>query len=192
MAKADDEPNSEPRRDGALGARIRASRTSQGSSVQDLAARAGITRSFLSSVERGLAYPSIPVLRSIAAALEVPVFLLFLGEEDAGMVVRREDRRIIKPPGAQMSYELISPDLKHKMEMMLSKFDPGFEGEPGAHEGEECAIVLTGRVVVTIGDIDYELGEGDSIYYDSGIPHKVRVLGEQAAEVLSAVTPPSF
>jgi quercetin dioxygenase-like cupin family protein len=157
-----------------------------------LAARVGITRSFLSSVERGVAYPSILVLRSIAAALEVPVFLLFTAPESNGIVVRKEARKVIQPPDGSLSYELVSPDLRRKIEMIIVRLKPGVDGSALAHEGEECALVLHGRVVITVGDVDYELNPGDSIYYDSGLPHKARALGEEQAEIVSAITPPNF
>ena len=69
---ADPPPTTAVERDDQLGRRIRALRTERGHTLTGLAARVGITRSFLSSVERGVAYPSILVLRSIASALEVP------------------------------------------------------------------------------------------------------------------------
>ena len=179
-------------RDDQLGRRIRALRTERGLTLSGLAARVGITRSFLSSVERGVAYPSLMVLRSIAAALEVPVFLLFTAPEANGMVVRRDARKAIRPPGAPVSYELVSPDLRRKIEMIIVRLKPGLDSAPMAHEGEECALVLRGRVVITIGDVDYELNEGDSIYYDSGLPHKARAAGDEPAEIVSAITPPNF
>ena len=76
------------------------SATERGHTLTGLAARVGITRSFLSSVERGVAYPSILVLRTIASALEVPVFLLFTAPESNGIVVRKDARKVIQPPGA--------------------------------------------------------------------------------------------
>ena len=179
-------------RDDQLGRRIRSLRTERGLTLAGLATRVGITRSFLSGVERGVAYPSLMVLRSLAAALEVPVFLLFTAPETNGMVVRRDARKVIRAPGAPVSYELISPDLRHKMEMILVRLKPGVDSSAMAHEGEECALVLKGRVVITVADVDYELNEGDSIYYDSGLPHKARAAGDEPAEVVSAITPPNF
>jgi transcriptional regulator with XRE-family HTH domain len=179
-------------RDDQLGRRIRDLRKERGLTLNGLAAQSGITRSFLSSVERGQAYPSIMVLRTIAAALEVPVFLLFTAPESNGMVVRRDARKVIRPPGAPVSYELISPDLRRKIEMIMVRLEPGVDAAAMSHVGEECALVLKGQVVITIGGIDYELGEGDSIYYDSGLPHKARALGDSPAEVVSAITPPNF
>jgi len=179
-------------RDDQLGRRIRSLRTERGLTLAGLAARVGITRSFLSGVERGVAYPSLMVLRSLAAALEVPVFLLFTAPETNGMVVRKDARKVIRLPGAPVSYELVSPDLRRKIEMILVRLKPGVDSSPMAHEGEECALVLKGRVVITVGDVDYELDEGDSIYYDSGLPHKARAAGDEPAEVVSAITPPNF
>ena len=179
-------------RDDQLGRRIRSLRTERGLTLSGLAGRVGITRSFLSSVERGLAYPSLIVLRSIAAALEVPVFLLFTAPEANGLVVRKEARKVIKPPGAPVSYELVSPDVRHKIEMIIVRLEPGLDSAAMAHEGEECALVLRGRVAITVGDVEYELDAGDSIYYDSGLPHKARALGEEQAEIVSAISPPNF
>jgi transcriptional regulator with XRE-family HTH domain len=179
-------------RDDQLGRRIRALRTERGLTLAGLASLVGITRSFLSSVERGIAYPSILVLRSIASALEVPVFLLFTAPESNGIVVRKKARKVIKPPGGPLSYELVSPDVRRKIEMIIVHLKPGIDGTAMAHEGEECALVLRGRVVITVGDVDYELDEGDSIYYDSGLPHKAKAIGEENAEIVSAITPPNF
>ena len=179
-------------RDDQLGRRIRALRTERGLTLTGLAGRVGITRSFLSSVERGLAYPSLIVLRSIAAALEVPVFLLFTAPEENGLVVRKEARKVIRPPGAPVSYELVSPDVRHKIEMIIVRLEPGLDSAAMAHEGEECALVLSGRVAITVGDVEYELDAGDSIYYDSGLPHKARAIGDEQATIVSAITPPNF
>ena len=78
------------------------------------------------------------------------------------------------------------------MEMIIMRLRPGADPKPLAHDGEECALVLKGRVMLTIGGVDYELSEGDSIYYNSGLPHRARVIGDTEAEVVSAITPPSF
>ena len=179
-------------RDAQLGRRIREFRTERGLTLSGMALRVGVTRSFLSSVERGIAYPSILVLRSIAAALGVPVFLLFTDQQSNGIVVRKRQRKMIRQPNAPYSYELVSPDVQHRMEMIIMRLRPGADPAPLAHDGEECALVLKGHVMLTIGGIDYELNEGDSIYYNSGLPHRARVIGTEEAEVVSAITPPSF
>ncbi len=179
-------------RDAELGHRIHEFRSERGLTLAELATRVGVTRSFLSSVERGIAYPSIMVLRSIAAALEVPVFLLFTGRESNGIVVRKRQRKMIRHPNAPYSYELVSPDVQHRMEMIIMRLKPGADPPARSHEGEECALVLKGHVILNVGGIDYELKEGDSIYYNAGLPHSPRVIGTEEAEVISAISPPSF
>src|SRR5207253_5246803 len=101
-------------------------------------------------------------------------------------------RKITRQPNPRYSYDLVSPDLQHRMEMIIMRLRPGADPAPRAHEGEKCALVLKGHVVLTIGYIDYELNEGDSIYYNAGLPHRARVFGEEEAEVVSAITAPSF
>jgi len=179
-------------RDGQLGLRIRQYRQEQGLTLAALAVRVGVTRSFLSSVERGIVYPSILVLRTIAAALDVPVFLLFTAPESNGVVVREQERTIIHPPNSPVSYELLSPDLQHRIEMIIMRLDPGAESALGAHEGEEVSHLLRGQVVVEIGGVDYEMATGDTIYFNSGLPHRVRCTGGEEAVMVAAITPPRF
>src|SRR5207237_9579366 len=94
-------------RDAELGGRIHEFRSERGLTLAGLAARVGVTRSFLSSVERGIAYPSIMVLRSIAAALEIPVFSLFTGRASNGIVGHKRLRKMIPHPNAPYPYRLV-------------------------------------------------------------------------------------
>jgi transcriptional regulator with XRE-family HTH domain/mannose-6-phosphate isomerase-like protein (cupin superfamily) len=61
---------------------------------------------------------------------------------------------------------------------------------PSTHEGEEFIHVLSGRIEVAYGKQKYELGEGDSIYYDSIVPHRVGAAGGKAARILAVVYAP--
>jgi transcriptional regulator with XRE-family HTH domain len=179
-------------RDDQLGRRIRQIRTDRGLSLASLASKVGVTRSFVSGIERGVSYPSILVLREIAAALDVPVFMLFTGGESSGVVVRPGERKRIQPPSSPVSYELLSPDLQRKIEMIIMRLESGSESVSGAHEGEEVSFLLQGHVVVTVGDADYEMNAGDTIYFTSGLPHKVRSLDAGESIMIAAITPPSF
>src|SRR3954466_721330 len=78
-----------------LGARIRALRTARHETLRQLAARAAVTESFLSQVERGVASPSIASVQRIARALDTSIAELFAADESAGTVVRVHDRRKI-------------------------------------------------------------------------------------------------
>jgi quercetin dioxygenase-like cupin family protein len=61
---------------------------------------------------------------------------------------------------------------------------------PSAHEGEEFMYVLSGEVEVTYGKDLYRLKAGDSIYYDSIVPHHVHTAGEEEARVVAVVYAP--
>src|ERR1700738_4250447 len=91
MALTDASPRAaqrSPGSDEALGGRIRAARSRRGLSLAELAASAGVSKSLVSQIERGIAAPSIDTLRRLASVLQVPVFSLFMEEPGDGMVVR--------------------------------------------------------------------------------------------------------
>jgi transcriptional regulator with XRE-family HTH domain len=175
-----------------LGQRIRELRTARKMTLASLAGQAGVTRSFVSTVERGRSNPSIVVLREIARSLDVPLFMLFTNSEANGVIVRPKDRARVRPRGSPVSYELLSPDLQRKIEMILMRLEPGTRSALGAHQGEECAFLLQGGIVVTVGDVEYPMEQGDTIYFNSGLPHFVTSVGAVEAVIISAITPPSF
>jgi quercetin dioxygenase-like cupin family protein len=55
------------------------------------------------------------------------------------------------------------------------------------HEGQEFNYVISGKVTFYIGDISYELEEGDSVYFDSGVPHAEKALDGKSARFLAIV-----
>lgn len=178
--------------DNELGRRIRELRTARKMTLESVAGQAGVTRSFLSTVERGHSNASIVVLREIARSLDVPLFMLFTNPTANGVIVRPKDRARVRPRGSPVSYELLSPDLQRKIEMILMRLEPGTQSAIGTHQGEECAFLLQGRIVVTLGDVEYPMEQGDTIYFNSGLPHFVTSVGTEEAIIISAVTPPSF
>ena len=60
------------------------------------------------------------------------------------------------------------------------------------HEGEECVLVSHGELRITVAGDLYVLQEGDSLTYDSGLPHWYHNGTEHDAELIGAMTPPSF
>ncbi len=60
------------------------------------------------------------------------------------------------------------------------------------HDGEECGIVLCGRLEVTVGDEVAVLGQGDAYYFKSSLPHQFRNTGNEPCELITACSPPSF
>jgi transcriptional regulator with XRE-family HTH domain len=180
--------------DSALGARIRELRQRRGVSVGDIASLAGVSKSLVSQIERGVASPSIETVRKIASALEVPVFSLFLEHADSDMVVREPNRRVIRYPGTNVTRAVLSPSLHSRLVLLWVTYPPGESGriEPVHHTGEECVVVVRGTLQVTLGEQVVFLNSGDSMGFDSELPHIFSNSGSEVVEVVVAISPPSI
>ncbi len=175
-----------------IGKKIRKIRLEKNLTLKSLADRTGLTSSFLSQVERDIADPSINSLRKVADALDVPIFALLVSEEEPNPVVRKDERKTLRLPNSQMSYELLTPDLNRSMEVFISRLAPGGSSSTVVHKGEECTLVLEGSLEITIANETYLLNEGDSIYLQGAIPHNMVNLEEKELVILSCITPPQF
>ena len=188
----------------SLGEKIRHHRKSQKQTLAELAEQCNLSASFLSQIERDQANPSIGTLQSLAHALGLTMATFFEdpdeGEDELqtgetlAAVVRADRRKLIIYPGSGTRHELLSPDLQRKIQMTWIVMPPGtYTGDvPFVHEGEECGIVLQGKIEGWVGDEHYILGPGDAIYHRSDIPHRSRNIGDEDAIMIVASTPPSF
>ncbi|HUY99576.1 MAG TPA: cupin domain-containing protein [Thermomicrobiaceae bacterium] len=178
----------------ALGARLRSVRTRRGRSLVEVAGQAGVSKSLVSQIERGLAAPSLDTLRRLASALDVPVFSLFLDEIDNELVVRANRRRAVSYPGSKVRREILTPGLHGRMVLLWVSLPPhaASGAERVHHEGEECVVVISGTLTVLMGDTVVELGVGDSMTFDSGVPHSFQNPGDMACEAVVAISPPAI
>lgn len=178
-----------------LGARIRALRLSGRRSLRAVAADAGVTESFLSRVERGIASPSIATLRRIAEALGSTIGGLFEGPASNGRVVRAGERRQLVDTKRKWKEFLLTPRDSKQFQVILSFIEPhtGTGPQPYSHDSDqECVIVLKGRMEFWVADEYYELDEGDSLVFESRLPHRNRNPGPRRAQVLWIISPPSY
>jgi transcriptional regulator with XRE-family HTH domain len=97
-----------------LGQRIREVRRKKSMTLREAAEAAGVSESFLSQVERGLANPSVASLRRIADAMHEPVASFFVGEAPTGMLVRVKDRRRLVHPMGMLEDYLLTPPTARK------------------------------------------------------------------------------
>lgn len=182
----------------SIGSQIRRRRKELGLSVRELAGSTGFSPSYVSLLERGLVNPSVAAIKKIAAELELPVGSLMDGPEHiptgVGAVVRRDRRKGVLYPGSDIRFELLSPDLNRRLEPLWLTVPVGADsGDYGyEHEGEECLVVIKGRIELWLGDEKHLLEQGDSIYFDSAIPHRWLNTGNEVAEAVWVITPPTF
>lgn len=177
-----------------IGEMIKVKRKEMNYSLKELAGLTDLTPGFLSQIERGLSEPSITSLRKIAKALNVAVFYFLMNEEKTEPVVRRDQRQELVFPNSKITYQLLTPDLNRQMEMFIGCLEPGAKtcDEPLAHQGEEVIYVMKGKMWIKVGNDEYTLHEGDTIYYFGSIPHQIINVGNEELEFLSTITPPLF
>jgi transcriptional regulator with XRE-family HTH domain len=178
-----------------VGERLRAIRRLRRCTLREVAERSGLSESFLSQVERGRSNASIASLRRIADALSVTVADLF---EPAGpprpRVLRRADRPALSF-GILGRKLLLTPRPLHQLEVFVGELQPGGStgAEPYAHgDSEELFVVFAGTVQLELGGELHELEPGDSIDYRSSTPHRISNVGEELAEVMWIISPPSY
>lgn len=177
-----------------LGNKIRELRMSQNITIEQLAEKTGLSTGLISQIERDKTGPSVASLWKIAKALNTSMNYFFEEYEKHDPVVKKKERKKIILPNSNITYELLCPDLTRKIEFLLVKIKPGEcnYDDQISHEGEECGLVLKGRLKVKWGSKEYILEEGDSIYFDSTVPHRYVNIGDKTAISVWAMVPPSF
>lgn len=178
-----------------LGRNIRQLRTQKGLTVDSLAQKAGLSKALLSKIERGLTAPSLASLRKTAQALGTPIVAFFQGDSFTDdLVVRKAHRKTLHVPDVNITYELLTPDLQNrKMEFLLTEIEPNTNDDlPHTHEGEECGLVLQGKLNVQIDGRSVVLNTGDSITFPAFLPHCITNPRKSRSVSVWAIVPPLY
>lgn len=180
-----------------IGREVRSLRKARGLTLSDLAETSGLSIGYLSLLERDKATPSINALQAISRALGVTASWFFeagaVPDAERDLVVRRTRRRRLDF-SAGIVDELLSPSLAGALELLASRFPPGASSgaEPYTHAGEEAGVVIRGRLELWVDGKSFLLEAGDSFGFPSSLPHRYRNPGTEEAEVIWAITPPSY
>ncbi|MBF4695412.1 cupin domain-containing protein [Fusibacter ferrireducens] len=179
-----------------VGKKIKELRKSMALTIANLAEKSEISASMISQIENGKVVPTVIVMWKIANALNVSVGYFF--DEGEGTlrnpVVKKDERKKMIIGKSSRTYEMLTPDQQGKIEflMITIRADEEKARDFVTHEGEECGYVLKGKMKITVGDQTFLMGEGDSITFQSTIPHKYDNVGEEDCVSIWAMTPPSF
>jgi transcriptional regulator with XRE-family HTH domain len=181
-----------------IGSQIRKLRNKRELTLQDLANLSGLSKPNLSQIENNLVTPPIATLLKISTALGVPIghFFQETAQESNIVVVRKEDRYGVAK-GQHIShigyqYEpLAYPKADKYMEPFIVHME---ERESEAivynnHRGEEFLYVIEGTLEFCCGDSTVILREGDSLYFDSVVPHGYRGIGGPAKTLVVIYRP---
>lgn len=165
--------------------------------LEELSRLSGLTKSFVSKVERGISVPSISTAKSLAESFQLTVSQL-LGEDSSDnsvCLVRKAERSSFMKGGKTggYDYEIIAAAKQYKrMEPYIMRPPMRFQdGRKFDHLGEEFMFVLSGSIEVELGGSTYELDTGDALYFDSNFSHRTRSLGRKNAEVLVVISAPT-
>ena len=185
-----------------VGAKIRQLREAKQMTAEQLAEQSQCHVDQIRQIEEGALLPSLTPLMEISRALGVRLGTLLDDDPIEGPVVFKsaQSPNVIrfsgKDPKATSSnldfYSMGAGKLDRHMEPFMIDVKP-FSGEApplSAHEGEEFIFVLYGAIVITYGKTTYELKAGESIYYDSVVPHDLHAKGDKNARILAVVYTP--
>src|SRR5581483_2368438 len=166
-----------------FGARLRHAREASRLSLGEVAARSGVTKSFLSRVERDMTSPSVASLVCICDALGVSVADLFRTPETT--LVRRADRPRIAdlPKAADVVDTLITPADERHVTVLETAAAPGGSGGATLYTlPSECEVcfVLHGSVEIQVEDQHFTLQAGDALTFGAAVPHSWKALSDGA------------
>jgi DNA-binding XRE family transcriptional regulator/mannose-6-phosphate isomerase-like protein (cupin superfamily) len=184
-----------------LGPRLRRVREDRGLSVRELARRISCSPSLISQIERGLSAPSVGMLYALATELRTSLDFLFgvapggdsmLATAHGDGHVRPEEARAGGPAGhgvvqraghrrtidlaSGVRWERLTPGADDRVDFLEVIYEPSGHStdtrRPLRHDGQEYGLIISGTLAATVGFDTFALGPGDSIAFDSSVPHQ--------------------
>ena len=180
----------------AIGIHLRELRSRRKLTVRELAARSGVSHATISLVERDKTSPSVDTLAAILDALGTTLVGFFddIRQSVPCSPFYSDDDLVEIGNTRSISYRMLGANHPNRRILMMRK-TYGIGSETGgvfSHTAQETGFVLRGLVEVTVGTESRVLKVGDGYYFDSQTPHRFRNVGDTTAEIISAVTPPSY
>ena len=183
-----------------LGARIKKWRENQNMSRKDLAEATGLTEIFITTLEEESLCPSIGPLEKIARALNVRLGTFMDDQISRDPIISRADDRNVdlamqraRDKRAAYCYHSLA---RGKSDRAMEPFFVQIQPEPeedhklSSHQGEEFIILQSGRLKVIYGNETFFLEPGDTIYYNSIVPHYVGAEGNEPAGIYAVIYNP--
>ncbi|WP_164473838.1 helix-turn-helix domain-containing protein [Gordonia insulae] len=174
-----------------LGAALRVARRARALTLQQVASAVGISASALSQIENGKTQPTMKRLYDLVEFLDVPLDEVFGGGVDVEvgsvLVSRTGDHTEIALEDGVVWKQINPPDESHT-EVLVVDYPPGARTSDSTefirHRGRETGYVLSGTLVIELGEVIHTISRGDSITFDSSVPHRVSNPHEVAAQAV--------
>ena len=173
-----------------IGTKLRSARKTRGLTLDQVAQAAGLTKGFVSRLERDDVSPSVASLVTVCDVLGLRVGELF--DPPSSSVIRSGEGRLINFGGEGATERVITPGTQTALEVIHSVIEPGGNGGDELYAlacDAECAYVLSGTVEVVLGDHSETLTAGDAMTFPGNSPHTWRNPGPRPCKVLWILAP---
>jgi transcriptional regulator with XRE-family HTH domain len=173
----------------AIGDRLRDERVRAGISQRELARRLGLSPSLISQLESGQSRPSVGTLYAIVTELGVSLDRVIKGPELAETAAPGETTRVegapVLHPGERAAIDLdsgvrweeLAAEHEDGIDFLEAIYEVGGASTPDEslmrHHGREYGYIISGTLGIQIAFQEYELHPGDSIAFDSTVPHRL-------------------
>ncbi|MGO2004694.1 helix-turn-helix domain-containing protein [Arthrobacter rhombi] len=174
----------------AIGSKIRAARHVQRMTIEQVAESTGLTKGFLSRVERDLTSPSVASLVTLCQVLSVSVGELFAQPETH--VVRFDDAPRISLGGHGIIERLVTSRSEKRLQVIRAVIEPRGQGEDELYSVDcevEVLHVVSGRFIIIFANERFELEGGDSVTFPGREPHSWINPTDEEAVVLWTLVP---
>ena len=181
--------------DQEIGIRLHQIRSRKKLSQRQLARQSGVANATISQIEAGKLNPTVGMLKKVLDGIPMSLAEFFGDGPEVRERVFFRAEEFIEIADGGVSYRQVGADLGSRSIQLLKEcYQPGAGTGKHAitHEGEECGIIIAGRLEVTVGDEVAVLGKGDAYYFKSTQPHTFRNPGSEPCELITACTPPTF
>jgi len=181
--------------DQQIGRRLREVRERLALSQRQLARQSGVANATISQIEASKLNPTVSLLKRILDGIPISLGEFFGDEYEVRDKVFFRAAELTEIADGGVSFRQVGASLGGRAIQLIQEcYQPGSGTGKHAitHEGEECGIILCGRLEVTVGEQSAVLSKGDAYYFKSNQPHQFRNTGNEPCELISACTPPTF
>ncbi|EHQ90818.1 helix-turn-helix domain-containing protein [Desulfosporosinus youngiae] len=174
--------------------RIRSLRVSMNMTLKELSEKTGLSVSFLSQVERGNSSLAITSLQKIADVFKVSMSSFFESTESNSFFTPVEARKPFQIERSDSVFTRLGGNFPGKVLEPIHIVLAPLQGQEVIfnHPGEEFYYILRGRVLMMVGDKEYEMNEGDTIHFPSTLNHTWHNPTDEAVHMIAVLTPIIF
>ena len=185
-------PNGEISAEILVGFRLRKLRHEKRFSLRALAKRSGLNVNTLSLVENGKSSPSVSTLQQLAQALDVPISSFFESESNKKLVVFTPATQRPQTIFGTTQMQNLGKDLERSaVQPFVVTLEPGAGSGDRmiVHTGHEFVYGLHGKILYTVDEVDYLLTPGDSLLFESYLPHQWINMDESRSQIILILFP---